>query len=70
MGIGVSVVLVASGATLARAVHTSTAGVNLHLVGVSPLVVGVAGCLLSPVFWSSWGGVGGRREETISDGRV
>jgi hypothetical protein len=44
--------------------------VNLHLVGFSLLVVGVAGCLLSLVFWSSWGGVGGRREETIGDERA
>jgi hypothetical protein len=44
--------------------------VNLHLVGVILLVVGVGACLLSLVFWSSWGGIGGRREETISDGRA
>ena len=69
MGIGVSLVLVAIGAILARAVHTSRSGVNLHLVGVILLVVGVADCLVSLVFWSSWGGVGGRREETIIDER-
>jgi hypothetical protein len=70
MGIGVTLVLVAGGVIRAWAVHTSTSGVDLHLVGVILLVVGVAGCLLSPVFWSSWGGVGGRRKETIGDGRA
>jgi hypothetical protein len=70
MGIGVTLVLVAGGAIRAWVVHTSTSGVDLHLVGVILLVVGVAGCLLSPVFWSSWGGVGGRRKETIGDGRA
>jgi hypothetical protein len=70
MGIGVRLVLVAVGAIRAWAAHTPTSGVDLQLVGVILLVVGVAGCLLSPVFWSSWGGVGGRRKETIGDGRA
>ena len=65
MGIGVSLILIAAGAILAWAVHTSTSGVNLHLIGVILLVVGAFGCLLSLIFWSSWGGVGGRREETV-----
>jgi hypothetical protein len=65
MGIGVSLILIAAGAILAWAVNTSTAAVNLHLVGVILLVVGIVGCLFSLIFWSSWGGFGGRREETI-----
>ncbi len=65
MGIGVSLILIAAGAILAWAVNTSTSAVNLHLIGVILLVVGAVGCLLSLIFWSSWGGFGGRREETI-----
>jgi hypothetical protein len=65
MGIGVSLVLIAAGAIVAWAVNTPTSAVNLHLIGVILLVVGAIGCLLSLIFWSSWGGFGGRREETI-----
>ncbi len=65
MGIGVSLILIAAGAILAWAVNTSTSAVNLHLVGVILLVVGAVGCMLSLIFWSSWGGFGGRREETV-----
>jgi hypothetical protein len=65
MGIGVSLILIAAGAILAWAVNTSTSAVDLHLIGVILLVVGAVGCLLSLIFWSSWGGFGGRREETI-----
>jgi uncharacterized YccA/Bax inhibitor family protein len=65
MGIGVSLILIAAGAILAWAVHASASGVNIHLIGVILLVVGAVGCLLSLIFWSSWGGFGGRREETI-----
>ena len=65
MGIGVSLILIAAGAILAWAVNTSTSAVNLHLIGVILLVVCAVGCLLSLIFWSSWGGFGGRREETV-----
>jgi hypothetical protein len=65
MGIGVSLILVAAGAILAWAVNVSTSAANLHLIGVILLVVGAVGCLLSLIFWSSWGGFGGRREETV-----
>ena len=64
MGIGVSLILIAVGAILTWAVDVSSSGVNIHLVGVILLVVGAVGCLLSLIFWSSWGGFG-RREETI-----
>jgi hypothetical protein len=32
-------------------------------------VVGAIGALLSMIFWSSWGGVGGTRRETIVEDR-
>ena len=66
MGIGVSILLIAVGAVLAFAVHVSTHGAaNLDTIGWILLAVGALGVLLSLIFWSSWGGFGGRREETV-----
>ena len=70
MGMGVSILLIAVGAILAWAVHVSTSGFNLHTIGYILLIVGAIGALLSLIFWSSWGGVGGpadRRRDTIRD---
>jgi Domain of unknown function (DUF6458) len=70
MGIGVSMLLIAVGAVLAFAVHVSTSGFNLHTVGWILLIVGAVGALLSVIFWSSWGGVGGpggRRREVVRE---
>lgn len=66
MGIGVSFFLIAVGAILAWAVEVEVRGVDVNLVGVILLIVGVAGLLLSLVFWSSWGAGGPwRRRETV-----
>jgi hypothetical protein len=62
MGIGVSLILAAVGAILIWAVDVEVSGVDLTVVGVILLVVGCVGALLSLVFWSSWGGFGGRSE--------
>jgi hypothetical protein len=59
MGIGVSLVLVAAGAILIWAVNATVSGIELHTIGWILLVVGAVGALLSMIFWSSWGGVGG-----------
>ena len=71
MGIGVSILLIAVGAVLAFAVHVSTSGFNLHTIGWILMIVGAIGVLLSLIFWSSWGGVGGpargRREVVRED---
>jgi len=67
MGIGVSLILIAVGAVLAFAVHATTSGVNIHTVGWILLAVGAVGVLLSLMFWSSWGGFGGRRT-VVTDG--
>jgi hypothetical protein len=61
VGIGVSLILIAVGAVLAFAVHVTTSGFNVNTVGYILLIVGAIGALLSLMFWSSWGGVGGRR---------
>jgi hypothetical protein len=62
VGIGVSLILAAVGAILIWAVDVEVSGVDLTVVGVILLVVGCVGALLSLVFWSSWGGFGGRSE--------
>jgi Domain of unknown function (DUF6458) len=59
MGLGVSLILIAAGAILAWAVEVSVSGVDLQAVGWVLLVVGIVGIVLSLIFWSSWGGVGG-----------
>ena len=63
MGFGVGLILTAVGAILAWAVTADTEGFNVHTVGYILLVVGIVGCLLSLIFWSSWAGPGyfGRR---------
>ena len=65
MGLGVSIFLIAVGAILAWAVNVQVSGVDVNMVGVILLVVGVLGLLLSLFFWSSWGGFGGWRRETV-----
>src|SRR5579862_8811571 len=60
MGIGVSLLLIAAGAILAFAVHATSSGFSVHTVGIILLVVGILGALISVMFWSSWGGFGGR----------
>lgn len=62
MGIGVSLILAAVGAILIWAVDAQVSGVEIATVGVILLIVGIVGVLLSLVFWSSWGGFGGRSE--------
>jgi hypothetical protein len=69
MGIGVSLILIAVGAVLAFAVHVSTSGFNVHTVGYILLVVGIVGALISMMFWSTWGGFGGRTSAEPGPGR-
>jgi uncharacterized YccA/Bax inhibitor family protein len=65
MGIGVSLILIAVGAILTWAVTAEVSGVDLNTVGVILMVVGAIGGLISLAFWSSWGGFGGTRRETV-----
>ena len=60
MGVGVSILLIAAGAILTWAVTATVSGVSIQTVGVILLIVGIIGLVLSLVFWSSWGGVGGQ----------
>jgi uncharacterized protein DUF6458 len=70
MGLGVGILLAAVGAVLAFAVNATVSGVNIHAVGWILLIVGIAGILLSMIFWSSWAGPGyftGTRRRTYID---
>jgi Na+/proline symporter len=52
MGIGTSIFLIAVGAILKFAVHTSVSGVSIATIGVILMVVGVLGLVLS-LLWMS-----------------
>jgi Domain of unknown function (DUF6458) len=67
MGIGVSLILVAVGAILIWAVNAEVSGLELTTIGWILLIVGIAGALISLIFWSSWGGVGGRRRDVYEE---
>jgi len=67
MGIGVSLLLIAVGAVLAFAVHVTGHCFNIHTIGIILLVVGAIGALISIIFWSSWGGIGGRETTVVRD---
>ena len=66
MGVGVSIFLIAVGLILWLAVNVTTEGIDLNMVGIILVIVGVIGLLLSLIFWSSWGGLGGYRRETVT----
>ena len=70
MGLGVSIFLIALGAILTWAVNATVSGLELNTIGVILMVVGIIGLVLSMIFWSSWGGVGGtrRRATYVEDG--
>jgi hypothetical protein len=67
MGLGVGIFLTAVGAILAFAVNTSVSGIEIRTIGWILMVVGIAGIVLSMIFWSSWGGPGGARRRTVVD---
>ncbi len=64
MGLGVSLLLVAVGAILVWGLQSDVAGISEDAIGVILMVVGAVGLILSMMFWSSWGGVPGRRRST------
>ena len=68
MGLGASLFLIAAGAILVWGVTGHLAGVNLDAIGWILMVVGIVGLVLSMIFWSSWGGRGGRRRAYVEEG--
>ena len=65
MATGTSIFLIAVGAILTWAVTADVNGLNVQTVGVILMVVGIAGALISFIFWSSWGGFGGYRRDVV-----
>ena len=66
MGVGVSIFLIAVGLILWLAINVNTDGrVDINMIGVILVIVGAIGLLLSMIFWSSWGGIGGYRRDTV-----
>jgi hypothetical protein len=64
MGVGASLFLITLGLILWLAVNATVSGIDINLVGLILVIVGSIGLLLSFVFWSTWGGMGGVRRET------
>jgi hypothetical protein len=65
VGLSASLILIAVGAILTWAVTADVNGLNVNTVGVILMVVGIAGALISFIFWSSWGGFGGYRRDVV-----
>jgi hypothetical protein len=56
--------LIAVGAILVWGLQSDVAGISEDAIGVILIVIGALGLILSMMFWSSWGGMGGRRRST------
>jgi hypothetical protein len=69
MGIGVSLLLVAAGAILVWGVNGNIASVNEDAIGWILMIVGLAGLVISMIFWSSRAGPGywSRRRGVYAD---
>ena len=68
MGLGVGIFLTALGAILAFAVDAKVSGLDINTIGWILMIAGIAGIVLSMIFWSSWGGPAGvRRRTTVVD---
>jgi len=65
MGLGVSLFLIAIGLILWLAVSAEVSGIDINMVGLILVIIGAIGLLISMIFWSTWGGVGGWRRDTI-----
>jgi hypothetical protein len=66
MTIGTSIFLIAVGAILKFAVHTSVSGVSLQTIGVILMIVGVLGLILSFFWLTAWRD---RRRDVVVDDR-
>jgi hypothetical protein len=56
MGLVVSMLMITAGAVMRFAVNAHADGFNIGTVGMILMIVGVAGAVMSIVFWASWGG--------------
>ena len=64
MGIGTSIFLIAVGAILKFAVHTSVSGVSIQTIGVILMIAGALGLVLS-FFWLT--ALRDRRRDVVVD---
>jgi hypothetical protein len=71
MGVAGSIIVFAIGAILRFATTVHSSSFNVHTIGVILMVVGVVGFLVSVIYWSTWGGLGGwtRRRATPNSQR-
>jgi hypothetical protein len=58
MGIIISLILIAVGAILTWAVHSTSGTIDVDVVGVVLMVVGLVVFLISLVLWRTWWGAG------------
>jgi len=70
MGLGASLFLIAGGAILVWGVNREVAGLDVDAIGVILMVIGIISAVLSLMFWSSWGGFGGRNAAIGGDRRA
>jgi len=64
MGIGVGVFLIAAGAILTFAVHTSVSGISIQAVGIILMVAGALGLIVSMTIFAP------RRRDAVLDDRA
>ena len=68
MTLGVSLILIAVGAILVWGVNADSRDINEDAIGWILMIVGLAGFLLSMIFWSQWSPVyRGRRRYVEGD---
>ena len=61
MGVGVSLVMIAIGAIFTFAITAPVRGINVGAVGVVLMVVGIAGLLITLLFWENYAPFSGWR---------
>ena len=58
MGFLLGLILIAVGAILTWAVHSTSSSIDVNIVGVILMVVGLVLFLLGILFWQTWWGIG------------
>jgi hypothetical protein len=61
VGVAASIVVFAVGAILKYATTVHSTNFNIQTIGVILMIAGAVGFVVSLIFWSTWGGFGGRR---------
>lgn len=67
MGMGAAILLFAVGAILVWGVNAEVRGVDVDAIGVILMIVGLAGAMVSAMFWESMPWYRGRRRVTRYD---